>query len=299
MDVNKIFYFHTVATYLNFTKAAQACHIAQTAMSRSIASLEEELGFTLFYRNRHKVELTPAGQYFLQETDKILQQLNIAQSTAIEIANNYQDTITIGFGGYDTKLTKEYVSAFHAKNPQISIVLREYPYEYLAQNMMAQNCDIIFSPGIRVERLSSIRKILLLSSSYTVALSSRNPLFQCESIRPEQLRGKTFICPSDRDRNWVQAQVFKNICQAMGIEPGRILYTNSAAAVLTMVELNLGFSLLSSAFAPSGGRELGNIPIEGDWPFRKEHWVACQEPAAKEGVKKFMDFAEELASRRE
>lgn len=299
MDINKIFYFHTVATYLNFTKAAQACHIAQTAMSRSIAGLEEELGFALFYRNRHKVELTPAGQYFLQESDKILQQLNIAQSTAIEIANNYRDTITIGFGVYETELTKEYVSAFHAENPQISIILREYPYESLAQSMMAQNCDIIFCPGIRVERLSNVRKILLLSSSYTVALSSRNPLFQCRAIRPEQLRGKTFICPTDRDRNWVQAQAFKNVCHAMGIEPGRILYTNSAAAVLTMVELDLGFSLLSSAFAPSGGRELGNVPIEGNWPFRKEHWAVCQEPAAKEGVKRFMDFAEQWASRRE
>lgn len=298
MDINKIFYFHTVATYLNFTKAAQACHIAQTAMSRSIAVLEEELGFALFYRNRHKVELTPAGQYFLQETDKILQQLNVAQSTAIDIASNYQDSITIGFGGYDSKLTKEYVSAFHAANPQVSILLREYPYESLAQNMMAQNCDIIFCPGIRVEKLSDVRKILLLSSSYTVALSKRDPLFQCGPIHPEQLRGKTFICPSDRDRNWIQTQAFESICKAMGIEPGRILYTNSAAAVLAMVELDLGFSLLSSAFAPNEGGDLANVPIAGDWPFRKEHWAACREPIAKESVKRFMDFAEEWASGR-
>ena len=53
-----------MAKHLNFTKAAQECHIAQPAISRQMSSLEEELGFALFDRSSRKVRLTPAGQSF-------------------------------------------------------------------------------------------------------------------------------------------------------------------------------------------------------------------------------------------
>ena len=64
MKIEKIGYFLSVAKHLNFTKAAQECHIAQPAISRQMSSLEEELGFALFDRSSRKVRLTPAGQSF-------------------------------------------------------------------------------------------------------------------------------------------------------------------------------------------------------------------------------------------
>ena len=64
MKIEKIGYFLSVARHLNFTKAAQECHIAQPAISRQMSSLEEELGFALFDRSSRKVRLTPAGQSF-------------------------------------------------------------------------------------------------------------------------------------------------------------------------------------------------------------------------------------------
>ena len=67
MNIHSLQYFCSVAKHLNFSKAAEECHIAQTAMSRSIAAMEDELGFRLFDRTRHHVELTPAGAYFLKE----------------------------------------------------------------------------------------------------------------------------------------------------------------------------------------------------------------------------------------
>ena len=72
MDFRKLIYFHYVATYQNFTKAAEECHIAQTAMSRTIASLEEELSFTLFDRSHKRVTLTPAGRAFWEKAKLIL-----------------------------------------------------------------------------------------------------------------------------------------------------------------------------------------------------------------------------------
>ena len=52
MNIHSLQYFCSVAKHLNFSKAAEECHIAQTAMSRSIAAMEDELGFRLFDRRK-------------------------------------------------------------------------------------------------------------------------------------------------------------------------------------------------------------------------------------------------------
>ena len=71
MDLKKIDYFFQAAELRNFTKAAEACHIAQTTMSKYLRVLEEELGCPLFIRNHQKVELTTQGQKFYEGMKKI------------------------------------------------------------------------------------------------------------------------------------------------------------------------------------------------------------------------------------
>ena len=48
MEITQLHYFKTVAQYGSFTKAAEALHITQSALSRSIASLEQDIGYKLF-----------------------------------------------------------------------------------------------------------------------------------------------------------------------------------------------------------------------------------------------------------
>ncbi len=65
MEIRKLSYFISVVKHKNFTKAAQEHHMVQTAMSRQIASIEEELGVVLLKRNNRTVLLTSAGEVFL------------------------------------------------------------------------------------------------------------------------------------------------------------------------------------------------------------------------------------------
>jgi len=64
MHLDKIDYFLNAAEMRNFTKAAEACHISQTAISKHIRQLEEELGCELFEREGRKLSLTREGQVF-------------------------------------------------------------------------------------------------------------------------------------------------------------------------------------------------------------------------------------------
>ena len=61
MDYRHLRYFMEVASQKSFSKAARNLHISQSAISRMIKSLEDEMGVILFVRNAKTVELTAAG----------------------------------------------------------------------------------------------------------------------------------------------------------------------------------------------------------------------------------------------
>ena len=72
MDLTQLSYFHAAATQQHFTRAAEAAHVAQPALSRQIRTLETELGLPLFDRVGRGVQLTAAGRAILPRVERIL-----------------------------------------------------------------------------------------------------------------------------------------------------------------------------------------------------------------------------------
>ena len=73
MELQQMRYALAIAEEQGFTRAAERCFVAQSALSRQIKSLESELGVTLFARTSRKVEVTPAGEAFLEQARLCLQ----------------------------------------------------------------------------------------------------------------------------------------------------------------------------------------------------------------------------------
>jgi LysR family positive regulator for ilvC len=66
--------FLELARTLHFARAARACHVSPSALSRSIQRLETQLGETLFERHHHEVSLTPAGERFRRHALAVLEE---------------------------------------------------------------------------------------------------------------------------------------------------------------------------------------------------------------------------------
>lgn len=72
MELRQLRYFVAVADTLNFTRAAESMYVSQSALSKQISELEQEMGVTLFERDKRNVALTQAGRILLPEAKNIL-----------------------------------------------------------------------------------------------------------------------------------------------------------------------------------------------------------------------------------
>lgn len=104
------------------TKASQLLKISQSAVSQLITSLEQELGFSVLYRNKGKVSPTPQGESFLDAADQVLDSMDRANLAALEIKNLSTGNFRIASSpSIATGLLPTVMAAFNEAYPEITI----------------------------------------------------------------------------------------------------------------------------------------------------------------------------------
>jgi len=124
MDWDKLKIFHAVAEAGNFTKATYILNLSQSAISRQIQSLEQDLKTQLFERHARGLTLTENGDYLFKTTHEVISKLKDAESTLIDKKNKPSGKLTVttvvSFG--TTWLTPR-IQEFMKLNPEIEMEL--------------------------------------------------------------------------------------------------------------------------------------------------------------------------------
>lgn len=107
MELRHLKCFLALAEELHFTRAAERLHIEQPPLSRTIKELEDDLGVTLFDRDRRGTQLTPAGAAFLQDVRRLFTVLEHAQENARTIAAGLKGCLRVAVsdGSVDRRLS--------------------------------------------------------------------------------------------------------------------------------------------------------------------------------------------------
>src|ERR1700720_486749 len=97
MELRHLRYFVGVGEEQHYGRAAKRLFVAQPALSRQIQDLERELGFPLFERLPRGVKLNAAGKLFLEDSRRVLHELNEAKARAARVARGQSGTLRVGF----------------------------------------------------------------------------------------------------------------------------------------------------------------------------------------------------------
>lgn len=126
LGTRQLRYFIAVAEELNFTRAAQRLYIAQQALSAQISQLEERVGARLLMRTTRKVELTPAGELFLQDARRIVATMDAAIEEVQRLHRSQFETLRLGISlGGALELTVAILAEFRTAHPDVRIEMVE------------------------------------------------------------------------------------------------------------------------------------------------------------------------------
>jgi len=96
MEFRQLRYFVRIAELGSFSRASQALHIAQPALSHQIAQLEDELGHALLHRKHNGVQVTEQGSAFYSHAQRILKEIDDLPNVVNRSAAELRGTVSVG-----------------------------------------------------------------------------------------------------------------------------------------------------------------------------------------------------------
>ena len=267
MNIQQLRNATLLAKHLHFTKAAEEANIVQPALSRQIIELERNLGIKLFERNKRKVELTPAGAYYIKEVEQVLAELQEIQSHASEIQNQGPGEIRIGFTySFMQTILPEVLKKIKTLKPAVKTILREVNNYEQFQALLNRQLDISFATNPIIP--PNLKGKKLISSNFVILLPKGHSVNQDNYVKFSQFKDEEFIFPPASDgSNYLR--ILKSICQDAGFTPKITHITGSATTSFKLVEAGMGVciepkSSLQNADVPLNVIELTDIPQKSE-----------------------------------
>lgn len=263
MEIQHLRYFAAVAKYQHMTKAAEELHIAQSALSRVVKGLEDELGVDLFDRVGRSLILNDNGRILLKYSEKIFSSL---QDLRREIKDNnlsqQDETITMVIK-VASKFLPKIIAGFKAKYPQSRFVIlqNEVP------GQIHQVWDIKLDAGVKLQEDEF--STCVLKEEICLAMPRNHPLAKRNSIALEEVSQESFL---GMQTGSSMNEIAVEYCRRAGFQPHIVLASDNPATLRGMMRLGMGI-----AFNPVitwkevSEEEFCLVPIKGRSCYRFIH----------------------------
>lgn len=262
MEFHQLTYFLAAAQTQNFRKAAELCLVAQSALSRQIAALEDELEVALFTRQKKRVTLTPAGQEFAVYVRNAMEQLQEGQQFLTELRAGQRGTIYIGcIESLATAFLPVLFASFHQHYPHIRLKVRVNHTDELITLVEQGEVELglILDPRLQSELLI-IQE--LFRQPLHLLVSAQHPLAQRKvlAVTLEEIVAEPLLVLDESSR---MGQITKRILTQRGLPVHPLVEIESVEGLKEMVRQGIGVTLtLPALIRPYQiGNDLVLLPI--------------------------------------
>lgn len=259
--LRQVEYFLTAAELEGFTQAAAALCIAQSALSRQIAQLEDELGFSLFEREQRGVRLTPAGVVYRDRIKSIPNTIKTAAEEGRQLACGQAGILKLLHSStVPARSLMPVLDRFMEICPRARIDLDRASSEEQVSEVANGNADmgVIRMPVLR--RDSRVRFVELTAEQLWVALPDGHPFAKQASATVASLQNELFVSAVYSERGGL-ARVVTDLCLKRGFVPQPAQIVSPKTSMLNLVAAKRGVAIVPERMTTLGGQGITYVPL--------------------------------------
>jgi len=294
MELRHLRYFVAVAEEAHITRAAERLGIQQPPLSQQIRALERELDVQLFRRKPRGVELTDAGQAFLERARAILDQVERAFATTRRTARGEQGRVVVGFTSSAPfhPFVPRVIRAFREISPLVSLVLEESGSSELVQGLHNEEIDAAFirSPladvvGLVVRPLLEEDMVVALPAGHSLASPSG------DALSLSALANETFILYKRPGGPGLYDTII-TACRGAGFSPRVGQEAPRIISTLNLVAAGLGVSIVPASLQRLQMDGVIYRPLSDSPGLKAPLILACRPGENSAAVQRFIDLVQ-------
>lgn len=292
MDLRQLDILRAVAETGSFTSAGQQLHLSQSAVSRQILLLEEELHEQLFLRMGRKIRITPAGTTLLGLSHRMFEDLERTRASILESQNAVSGTLRL-VGGMTVCLYvfPALLKAFRREHPGVEVKLTPGATPRLIRQLRSGTADLglltlpVDDPNL--VSLPVMREELLLVTAPT------HPLARKKVVTPQDLVRQPFVLfeAGSGSRKAIEEFFVKE-----QIAPKVVTETENVEIIKALVEIGMGITIIPYQAVAREVRagHLFCARIAGQQLVRETGWVHLRVNRVPRAVQEMMRTLEHV-----
>lgn len=246
----------------SFIAASEKLFIAQSALSRQIKNLEDNLGFSIFDRSEKKIKLTPAGLALYKGLKTNLENFSNSIELAKKISQGEDRTVKICHSSsiiLDKKKLK--ILDDLCEQYKINIEINTVSSEAQIEAILSGDIDIGFIRPPVYHSLDELSSISLYKSFLYVAVSASNQNFNDKTIVDiRDLKDLRFVSTPHAERGGL-SYLASNLCLSSGFSQKRARISSRKLSQLDLVEKGFGICIVPEEFSTVLPRDVRLISI--------------------------------------
>lgn len=265
MNLRQIKCFLLISELRNFSRAAEHLYITQSAATQQIRAMEDELGFSLFIRNKRNVELTEAGQQLYTQIKSPYETIEHAISKLQ--TSSSQKHLTLAY----YPVTKEHlIPRLHQlcrqQLPQYTLTLERCFPEEMLPALHAHRIDLalLSLEDIELQR-DTIEFIPLIHPHFVCIMPKNHPLSNSSVIHRDMLIGQTIAVPRSA-HPWKTIQYIRDFILPIK-DQVQIVESDSGDGINTLLSSYHAITIRPS-YAMSDSISEVNIPLDCDYKMQ-------------------------------
>jgi DNA-binding transcriptional LysR family regulator len=249
MELRHLRYFVAIAEERSFTRAAERLWIAQPGLSTQIRRLEAELGIKLFERHTRGVDLTDAGQIFLERARAALAAAELARSTGQDLGAGLLGTVRLGIAKEaPPAIVPSLLASFGRDRPDVDVTVLESYGGTLMRDLRDGRLDALIAPSaLGSADMCSLR---LGSEPWVVLVGPGHRLATPGPVTAQELHGVPIVVTGHRGGAAYDRAVAEAL-NALGLNP-MLSRGGPGPALHAAVSAGSAVALTTAAAATSG-----------------------------------------------